>query len=218
MVVSFLLLFVFRALAAEQGKPIPERPIIFFKPTTSYIVEGQNIKIPTDCLDMFYEVELGIVIGKTASDVSEDTAMDYVAGFVLALDMTAQDFAMAAKAAGMPWSLAKGFDTACPVSNFIPKSKIPEIRDVRLWLKVDGSVQQDSSTSDMIFSVPYLISYMSSYITLEPGDLILTGSPAGQGPVVSGETIEAGLDIGRDNLITMKFKVEQKSASEGCCG
>ena len=169
-------------------------------------------------MEMFYEVELGVVIGKRASDVSEETAMGYVAGFVLALDMTAQDFAMAAKAAGMPWSLAKGFDTACPVSDFIPKNKIPAINDVRLRLKVEGSVEQDSSTTDMIFSVPYLISYMSSYITLEPGDLILTGSPAGQGPVVSGETIEAGLDVGKDNIVTMKFKVEQKGVTEGCCG
>lgn len=169
-------------------------------------------------MDMFYEVELGVVIGRTACDVSEEEAMNYVAGYALALDMTAQDFAMVAKAAGMPWSLAKGFDTACPISPFIPKSRIKRISDVRLWLKIEDSVQQDSPTTDMIFSVPYLISYISQYITLEQGDLILTGSPAGQGPVVSGETIEAGLDVGKENIVTMKFKVEQKGVIEGCCG
>lgn len=176
------------------------------------------LQIPKDCMDMFYEVELGVVIGRTACDVSEEEAMNYVAGYALALDMTAQDFAMVAKAAGMPWSLAKGFDTACPISPFIPKSRIKRISDVRLWLKIEDSVQQDSPTTDMIFSVPYLISYISQYITLEQGDLILTGSPAGQGPVVSGETIEAGLDVGKENIVTMKFKVEQKGVIEGCCG
>ena len=165
---------------------------------------------------MFHEVELGVVIGKVTRDVSEAEAMDYVAGFVLGLDMTAQDFARTAKATGMPWSLAKGFDTACPVSHFIPKSKV-KISDIRLWLKVEGTMIQDSLTTDMIFSVPYLISYISQYITLEPGDLIMTGSPAGQGPVVNGETIEAGLDIGQENIVKMKFKVERKISNDGCC-
>ena len=166
---------------------------------------------------MFHEVELGIVIGQLARDVSEEDSLNYVAGFALGLDMTAQDFARTAKATGMPWSLAKGFDTACPISPFIPKSKVKDIADVRLWLKVDGNTKQDSLTTDMIFNVPYLISYISHYITLEPGDLIMTGSPAGQGPVVSGETLEAGLDIGNENIMKMQFKVQHKSNKSGCC-
>ena len=169
-------------------------------------------------MDMMYEVELGVVIGQTASDVSEEAALNYVAGYALGLDMTAQDWAMAAKAAGMPWSLAKGFDTALPISPFIPKTRVENISDIRLWLKVENAIKQDSYTTDMIFSVPYLISYISRNITLEPGDLIMTGSPAGQGPVFSGETIEAGLDVGKENVVTMKFKVERKGSLEGCCG
>jgi acylpyruvate hydrolase len=140
--------------------------------------------------------------------VSEDRALDYVAGYALCLDMTAWDFQCAAKADGQPWSLAKGFDTACPVSKFIPKENIPDTNNARLWLKVNGSTKQDSSTSDMIFTVPQVICYLSKYFTLEQGDIILTGSPAGAGPVTSGEVIEAGLEAEGKSLITMKFLVQ----------
>ena len=122
--------------------------------------------------------------------------------------MTAWDFQCKAKADGQPWALAKGFDTACPVSKFLPKESIPDTNNARLWLKINGTTKQDSSTSDMIFTVPQVISYLSRYFTLEPGDVILTGSPAGAGPVASGQIIEAGLEAGGKSLITMKFPVQ----------
>lgn len=198
----------YKALAAEQNNPIPKSPIVFLKPTTSYIEEGEAIQIPPACKEFFHEVELGVVIATKAKDVSEDRALDYVAGYALCLDMTAWDFQCAAKADGQPWSLAKGFDTACPVSKFIPKENIPDTNNARLWLKVNGSTKQDSSTSDMIFTVPQVICYLSKYFTLEQGDIILTGSPAGAGPVTSGEVIEAGLEAEGKSLITMKFLVQ----------
>lgn len=167
-----------------------------------------SFQIPPACKDFVHEVELGIVIGTAAKAVSEDRALDCVAGFALCLDMTAWDFQCKAKLDGQPWALAKGFDTACPVSKFIPKEKIPDTNNVRLWLKVNGTTKQDSGTSDMIFTVPQILSYLSQYFTLEPGDLILTGSPAGAGPVSRGEIIEAGLEVENKNVITITFPVE----------
>lgn len=198
----------YKALAAEQGNPIPKSPIVFLKPTTSYIEQGETIKIPPGCNDFVHEVELGVVIGITTKNVSEDCAMDSVAGYALCLDMTAWDFQCKAKADGQPWALAKGFDTSCPVSKFIPKEKIPDTNNARLWLKINGTTKQDSSTSDMIFTVPQVISYLSQYFTLEPGDIILTGSPAGAGPVSRGEIIEAGLEVDKENVISLTFSVQ----------
>ena len=157
---------------------------------------------------MSHEVELGIVIGSRAQSISEDCAMDCVAGYALCLDMAAWDFQCAAKRDRQPWGLAKGFDTACPVGKFIPKDRKPDINSVRLWLKLDGVTKQDSSTTDMIFTVPQIISYISRYFTLQPGDLVLTGSPAGAGSVSRGQVIQAGLDVGGINNTTMVFKVK----------
>lgn len=149
-------------------------------------------------------MELGIVIGKPGSAIQEKDAANYIGGYVLALDMTARDFQDEAKKKGQPWSLAKGFDTSCPVSNLIDKEKISNPENVRLWLKVNDALKQDGTTSDMIFSIPYLISYISRYFKLEEGDVILTGTPEGVGPVGDGDTIEAGLG----DVVSMRFKVE----------
>lgn len=194
----------YRAHAAELGNPVPQKPILFLKPTSSYIVEGESIKIPPGCTSLHHEVELGIVIGKPGTMIQEADAMNHVGGYILALDMTARDFQDEAKKKGQPWSLAKGFDTSCPVSDFIEKSKLSSPDNTSLWLKVNGDVKQKGNTSDMIFSLPYLISYISKYFKLEEGDVILTGTPEGVGPVVKGDSIEAGLG----DLMTIKFKVE----------
>ena len=130
--------------------------------------------------------------------------MNHIAGYILALDMTARDFQEEAKNKGQPWSLAKGFDTSCPVSDFIEKSKLSDPGNTNLWLKVNGDMKQNGTTSDMIFDIPHLISYISRYFRLEEGDVILTGTPEGVGPVGNGDTIEAGLG----DLVSFKFKVE----------
>lgn len=146
-----------------------------------------------------------MVIGKPGSQITEQDAMSHIAGYVLALDMTARDFQDEAKKKGQPWSLAKGFDTSCPVSDFIEKDKLAKPDSVRLWLKVNNVIKQDGNTSDMIFSIPYLISFISKYFKLEEGDVILTGTPEGVGPVTSGDVIEVGLG----DVMSMKFAVEQ---------
>lgn len=163
------------------------------KPPSSYLQQGGKIKVPPGCKKLHHEVELGVVIGKTATSVSESNAMDHVGGYALALDMTARDIQDAAKKLGWPWTFAKGFDTALPISHFIPKTEIANPDNVHLWLKVDGELRQDGNTQDFIFKIPQLISYISQSITLEEGDLILTGTPEGVSPVEPGQTIVCGL-------------------------
>jgi len=193
----------YRDHAAELGNAVPELPLLFLKPASSYITEGSPIKFPKGCTDLHHEIELGIVIGQKGTDISEGNAMDHVAGYVLALDMTARDFQTAAKKKGYPWDIAKGFDTSCPVSKFIPKESVPDPHNVELWCKVNGVLRQKGNTSDMIFKIPYLISYISQYFTLEPNDVILTGTPAGVGGVNAGDVIQGGLT----NHVEFEFKV-----------
>lgn len=152
---------------------------------------------------MHHEVELGVVIGEAGRQVSESDAMKHVAGYALALDMTARDLQAAAKKSGGPWTIAKGYDTFCPISRFVTKDELKDPQDTRLWLQVNGVIKQDGNTRDMVFAIPHLISYISRIMSLEPGDLILTGTPSGVGPVKPGQTITAGLA----GIIEMKFTV-----------
>ena len=162
------------------------------------------MQIPKGYDELHYEVELGLVIGKTGANIPQSSAMDHVGGYCLALDMTNRGLQSALKKKGLPWSLAKGFDTACPVSSYIRPEQINNPEDQGLWLKVNGRMHQEGNTKDMIFSLPFLISYMSEVFTLEEGDLILTGTPEGVGPVKSGDVIQCGLT----NVIEMSFNVQ----------
>jgi acylpyruvate hydrolase len=164
--------------AIELGNAIPERPLLFLKPTSSYVEEGSPIKIPAGCSSLHHEIELGVVIKSKCSKVKPEDVMIHVGGFCLALDMTARDFQDEAKKKGHPWTLAKGFDTSCPVSAFIPSEKIMDPHNIELWCSVNGVARQRGSTKDMIFNVPTLLSYISTYFTLEPGDVVLTGTPS----------------------------------------
>ena len=161
------------------------------------------MQLPPGCDELHHEVELGVVISKTGASIAESNAMDYVGGYALALDMTARDLQNKAKKLGQPWTLAKGFDTALPVGRFISKTEIPQPDNVHLWLKVDGELKQDGNTQDMIFTIPYLISYISQSMTLEEGDFILTGTPEGVSEVKPGQTIACGLG----DKIDMTFPV-----------
>jgi acylpyruvate hydrolase len=162
------------------------------------------LQVPPKCSELHYEVELGVVIGKEGKNIPESSAMSHIGGYTLALDMTARNIQSAAKKKGHPWSVAKGYDTFCPVSNFISKESIA-LDNTRLWLKVDGQLKQDGNTKDMVFSIPYLISYISQIFSLEVGDVILTGTPEGVGPVKPGQVITAGVE----GLIEMTFPVKE---------
>ena len=202
-------------------------PCLLIQPPSSYITAGEKIEIPLGCQELHHEIELGVVISKQCKRVSPDQAMDYVGGYCIALDMTARDFQVIicvshylsplninitfikneAKAKGHPWTLAKMFDTSLPVSSFIPVSSIPDPHNVNLWCKVNEETRQDGNTKDMIFNVPTLLSFISQYFTLEEGDLVLTGTPSGVGPVRSGDTITGGIP----GLVDIKFDVIQRS-------
>ncbi|ODN01264.1 Acylpyruvase FAHD1, mitochondrial [Orchesella cincta] len=172
---------------------IPKQPIVFLKPVTSYITEGQLIELPESLGTIFYELELGVVIGKRARNISETQALDHVAGYFLALDMTAKEFLKRSVNQSLPWEIGKGYDTACPVGNFVPKLFIPDPNNMLLECKVNGEVTQSENTSQMIFNVQQLISYVSKYMTLEPYDVILTGTPDGFGPLRPGDVVEGRL-------------------------
>ncbi|KAI4460075.1 acylpyruvase [Holotrichia oblita] len=169
----------YKAVIKKKNLLKPDKPIFFLKPTSSYITEGQSIKVPED-FEITQEVELGVIIGKTCKKVPESEAMSYVGGYCLALDMTAMSELKNARQCGFPWALAKSFDTACPVSRFIKLEEIPDPHNIEIWSKVNGKLKQKANTNDFLFNIPQLISYYSKNITLEEGDLIVTGTPPGE--------------------------------------
>ncbi|SCZ96967.1 BZ3500_MvSof-1268-A1-R1_Chr4-2g06900 [Microbotryum saponariae] len=203
--------------AQELGNSVPKRePIMFLKPTSSYTTRDE-VHLPRGIL-VHHEVELGLVM-KAGKDITQENALDYVAGYALAIDYTGRNIQNEAQSKGLPWSAAKGFDDACPIGEFIPKSKIKDPHAVKIWLKVrehvsspclrritqnlltrgaeftfqiNGETKQSDSTELMIYKIPRLIEHCSSIMSFEDGDLLLTGTPAGVGPVKEGDEIEAG--------------------------
>lgn len=189
--------------AREMRSAVPREPVLFLKPSSAYAPEGAPVLVPPYTRDLQHELELGVVVGARARAVPEAAAMDYVGGYALCLDMTARDVQDECKRQGLPWTLAKGFASSCPVSAFVPKARVPDPHRLRLWLRVNGELRQQGDTAAMLFSVPYLVSYVSRVLTLEEGDLLLTGTPEGVGPVKEGDTIEAGIE----GLVSMRCEV-----------
>jgi len=153
-----------------------------------------KLEIPPGCKELHHEVELAVIIGKKGRDIPASQAMSYVSGYTVALDMTARDWQEEAKKKGLPWDAAKGFDTSCALGSFVEKSKVADPHNLTVWLKVDGESKQSGNTKQMIFQIPQLIEHVSSIMTLEEGDIILTGTPSGVGPVRAGQIITAGVD------------------------
>ncbi|XP_073819402.1 oxaloacetate tautomerase FAHD1, mitochondrial isoform X1 [Musca autumnalis] len=193
-------------IVRERNVPVPKDPVVFLKPTTSLIQEGQDIVIPKVFTKVAHEVELGVVIGKHCKNVSRDEALSFVGGYCLALDMTAQCELGEARKNGHPWSLGKGFDTSTPVSRLLKPQEIADPHNLDLWLKVNDKLVQEGNTADLIFNVADLISFCSKYMTLEPNDIILTGTPKNSLPIKDGDVIECGIG----NLIKMKFNCKKE--------
>lgn len=185
--------------ANETGAAIPAEPILFFKSTTAIVGPNDDIMIPRDSQKTDWEVEFGIVMGKTARYVEEANAMDYIAGYVLHNDVSEREFQLER---GGTWDKGKGCDTFAPLGPFLAtKDEIEDIGNVNLWLKVNDVLYQNGNTKNLIFSVPHLVSYISSFMTLLPGDVISTGTPAGVGlgfkpPIYlkAGDVVELGAD------------------------
>lgn len=184
--------------AKELGNETPAAPVLFMKPASSVIADGETVRIPSYSQECHYEVELAALIGKTASAVSVEQALEYVAGYGVAIDMTLRDVQNQLKSKGLPWEIAKGFDTSCPLSDFVPADHVPDPHHLNLKLSVNGETRQDGCSADMIHRLPQIVSHISGIFTLEPGDVILTGTPAGVGPVRAGDVMEAGIEtVGR---------------------
>jgi len=179
--------------AKELGNETPAAPVLFMKPSSSVIGDGGEVRIPAYSQECHYEVELALLIGKTARSVTVEAAMEHVAGYGVAIDMTLRDVQNQLKAKGLPWEIAKGFDSACPLSDFVPAASVPDPHDLSLRLSVNGELKQNGTSSDMINRLPQIIAHISGIFTLEPGDVLLTGTPAGVGRVQAGDLMEADI-------------------------
>lgn len=174
--------------AAEMGRAEPETPMFFYKPSTAVIGPHDKILRPPGCERLDYEGELAVIIGAVAKRVSAANWRDAVLGYTCAIDATARDF----QASDLQWGRAKGFDTSAPLGPFIATDLDPS--DLQLTTRINGDMRQESRTSQLIFDVPRLIEFVSAYVTLLPGDVIMTGTPSGVGPLLSGDEIEVSIE------------------------
>lgn len=171
--------------AAEMGGEVPKEPLIFLKAPSSLIGNGDKIVIPTWAGRVDYEGEIAIVIGRKASRISADEAWDYVEGFLPLNDVTARDM----QAADNQWSRAKGFDTFCPVGSVTPIDEV-DLERLAVTTRVNGEVRQRGEIADLAFPIPFLLEYITRVMTLEPGDIVATGTPDGIGPLQPGDEVE----------------------------
>jgi 2-keto-4-pentenoate hydratase/2-oxohepta-3-ene-1,7-dioic acid hydratase in catechol pathway len=174
--------------AKELGNEVPKLPLIFFKPPSSIIPSGGTILLPPQSTQVEHEAELVAVIGKRGRNVTAESTRDYILGYTIGNDVTARDLQ---KSDGQ-WTRAKGFDTFCPFGPWIDTDFDPS--DALVTCRVNGQMRQLASTRDMVFSVGVLIAYISSVMTLEPGDLIFTGTPAGVSQLQAGDTVEVEIE------------------------
>ena len=182
----------YKAHIAEMGRATPLVPKIFLKPSTAIIGHKQPIELPPGTTRVDHEAELGVVISRVASRVSVEEASSAIFGFTVVNDVTARDF----QRQDGTFARAKGFNTFCPIGPVVLKTEELQERAVRCW--VNGELRQDGSTADLLFDVPTLISFVSSVMTLLPGDVIATGTPSGVGPIVDGDVVEVEVEgIGR---------------------
>lgn len=194
----------------ELNNQRPKQPFFFLKPPSSILLPGAGPVIRPKGIDLHYEVELALIMGKRVKDLNaedESSAFASIESYALSIDMTARNAQNEAKKKGLPWDIAKGFDTFLPISKVIEKSAIPDPHNVELYLTVNNEVRQQDSTELMLFRIPRLLSDISKVMTLEPGDIVLSGTPKGVGPVVPGDIMRAGIRIGGKELEEAKIEV-----------
>jgi 2-keto-4-pentenoate hydratase/2-oxohepta-3-ene-1,7-dioic acid hydratase in catechol pathway len=171
--------------ARELGNEVPERPLIFLKPPSSLLQEGETIRLPGASKQVEHEGEIAVVIGRRAWQVPAERALEVIAGYAPLNDVTARDL----QRSDGQWTRAKGFDTFCPLGGMIPADGI-DPSSLEMICRVNGEQRQHGRAADMAFSIPVLIEYISGVMTLEPGDVIATGTPAGVGPLKPGDVVE----------------------------
>jgi fumarylpyruvate hydrolase len=185
------------------GDPDREEPFFFTKPSDAVVIKGADTPYPPGTSDLHHEMELVVAIGVGGAGITEADALKHVFGYAAGLDMTRRDLQAAAKKAGRPWDMAKGFDHSAPIGEIAPASRIGHPSAGLIALKVNGAVRQSSDLAKMIWNVPETIAYLSGLVTLQPGDLIMTGTPEGVAAVVRGDVLEgeiAGVGTVRTTL------------------
>lgn len=191
--------------AAEMGSSVSETPMVFIKPPAAYIPNGGKVILPEFSKLVHYELELVVLIGKDCYKIEEADAYKYIAGYAVGIDVTLRDIQKQAKDAGKPWSVAKGFYTSAPISEFISQENFGNnIPYFDLTLRLNGNVMQSGNTSEMERSVAQLTKYIAGVFTLRKGDVIFTGTPEGVGAIKKGDKIEAELN----NLISISVEAE----------
>ena len=181
----------YAAHAAEMGEEVPKTPLTFFKPNTSVIGPGEPIIYPAASREVSYEGELALVIGRICKDVPISRVPEVIFGYTVANDVTARDL----QRTDGQWARAKGYDTFCPLGPWITTHQgLEEVAALAIRTTLDGELCQDSNTKEMIFTIPELVAYISSYTTLLPGDVILTGTPPGVGPMLPGQVVSIDIE------------------------
>ncbi len=182
------------AHAQELGNDVPDSPLIFFKPDTSLLRNNKPVYYPEFTQDLHFECEMVLRISREGKYIQEEFVPDYIDGVGVGLDLTARDIQGEAKQKGWPWTLAKGFNDAAPVSTFLPPERFADLQDIRFRCAINGETRQEGHTALMIFLVRKMMAYITQFITVKKGDLIFTGTPEGVGPLHIGDHIEAWLE------------------------
>jgi len=186
---------------AEMSSERTSDPVLFLKPPTAILNEGNDITLPTFSNEIHHEIELALLIGRDAKLIQSNEWTNYTAGAGIALDLTLRDHQSIAKKKGLPWCVSKGFDEACPIGSFSSLETISSLHELRIELFVNGELRQSGKTNQMIFPPGILLEYITSIFTLEPGDIVLTGTPSGVGPVQSGDHLKGVIEnIGEINF------------------
>ncbi len=190
--------------AKELNNPLPSEPVVFMKPSTCIIKKNKPFFYPDFSSDIQHEVELVLKISKVGKNIEEKFANRYFNQIGIGIDFTARDLQRIAKEKGLPWEKAKAFDGAAPLGRFLEKDQLADIGNIPFSLKINGMLVQEGNSRDMIFSFDQMIAYVSKFFSLQIGDLIFTGTPAGVGPVKIGDRLEAF--IGEESLLDFKIK------------
>ncbi|EEP89121.1 fumarylacetoacetate hydrolase family protein [Yersinia kristensenii] len=178
----------------EMGSTASAEPVLFMKPETALCDIRQPVSIPKDLGAVHHEVELAVLIGTSLKQATEDRVARAIAGYGVALDLTLRELQTGLKKVGQPWEKAKAFDGSCPISGFIPVAEFSDAQQVDLSLTINDEIRQQGNTRDMITPIIPLISYISRFFTLRPGDVVLTGTPQGVGPMKSGDMLKIMLN------------------------
>jgi fumarylpyruvate hydrolase len=191
--------------AVEMGHdPDREPPFFFAKPPNAIVADGSELDFPVATSDLHHEIELVVALGAGGRDVSPERALDLVFGYGVGLDMTRRDLQAVAKKAGRPWDMAKGFDESAPCSALRPAAEVGHPSSGAVWLEVNDEVRQQGDLAQQIWAVPEALAYLSTLVALRPGDLLMTGTPAGVGAVQPGDRLRGHIDAVGDLAVTYR--------------